>query len=445
MAQDTDTSAIKAPAFYFLSDLHLGGEGLKENFVCEEELLGFLGEVQSVPGAVIVLLGDLFDFWQLDGTPAENLRHVRDKFPRLFETFKELSASHRVLLFAGNHDREAHYAEAVQAKLREYGIHTLKADSLRAELTDDGHTRLRIYAEHGHQADPYNTYEYPDQFAETPFGEHLMRLFINPLKQMATESKTPWLSDVDNVIPLAALPFWLMSKYFYHEAGFWLKVLILPCAILFGLTKIALILLILQAVGVNVAQYGIPYIPRPVLIALLGFLGLDLSIILLLVFLWVLRRDALKTLKRWGVRDLDSILRQRANAAERRAARILEESGDDLYVFGHTHARLLKSLPNGKAWANTGTWIRRMHRVAAWFHLPPVFVPVHEPTYVRVTPHEQGARVELRVRGKPFRPSLAWLERLAILGRKRPKPSDQKDALLEQILVRPSGERQETS
>lgn len=56
-----------------------------------------------------------------------------------------------------------------------------------------------------------------------------------------------------------------------------------------------------------------------------------------------------------------------------------------------------------------------------------------------MTACHDGARVELRVRGKEFRPKLTWLERLAILGRKRPPSFTEKDTLLEEIVLRPHG------
>lgn len=431
---------LRASTVYVLSDLHIVGEGVKDPFVCERELIEFLGEVRQDDNAMVLFLGDVFDFWQMEGPPAERLRRIIAKHALLFKTIHELSGGHPVKFLPGNHDREAAWDEDVRKILAEYGIETIDDEQILAEVKPtDSDALVRILAEHGHAGDPYNQYAYDPHPAERTFGEHLMRIFINPIKKMEIGREESWLRDIDNVHPLAAVPWWVASKYFYIEAGFWLKALALPAMVLFGITKIGLLLLALQFFGVNLAAWGLPHIPKPLVYTLVGLMGIDAFALALLFVIWGIRRDCLRTLRRWGYEDLDMVVRERQIRIEKRVRHALRESGADLYIFGHTHEESLRMLPGGRVLCNAGTWMKRMHRMKAHFHMPPVFVPGFRLTYVRISPTGKGAKVELHARRKDFAPPLTYLERFALWGRPLPWEPKQTDTLLECMEVLPAG------
>ena len=419
-------------SFHIVSDLHLVGAEVGDPFACEQEFLGLLDAIAAGEETVLVLLGDIFDFWQMTGEPVAKLRRVRESHPLIFTKLQTLSHRHPVIYLPGNHDREASWDEEVVRELADVGIETCLDASVLLELP--GRERsYRIVAEHGHASDPYNHYRHPPHPAEQPFGEHLMQLFINPVKRVKPQVGDQWLRDVDNVHPLAAIPWWVASKYFYREAGFWIKALAVPGALLFTFTKIGLLLLALQFFGVDIADWGLPLLPQPLVYTLLGFLGIDAFGLVLLFLAWLAKRDAMNTLRRWGIDDLDRILRAGELRLERRARQALRENRADLYVFGHTHEEFLRPLGEGRAWCNTGTWMKRLQRVRAWLRLPPVFVPVFRLTYIRVTDTDAaGVSVQLRARGRCHAPRLALLERLAILGR-LPQPEAEEDVLLSSL------------
>lgn len=422
---------VTSKVYYILSDLHIVGEGIKDPFVCEEELISLLDNMEGVEGACLLFLGDLFDFWQMEGEPADRLRAVIEVHKPLFAALRKFGHQHRILYLPGNHDREAAWDVPLRELLSDYAIETIADQQMLAEVETLGNAvPVRILAEHGHAGDPYNQFYHDPHPAERTFGEHLMRLFVNPIKSMEINREESWLRDIDNVHPLAAVPWWVASKYFYLEAGFWLKALALPAMMLFSFTKIGLVVLGLQFFGVNLAAWGVPHIPRPLVYTMVGLMGIDVFALVLLFVLGGIRRDFLRTLRRWGYEDLDMIVRERKIRIEKQVRRALRESGADAYVYGHTHEEELRDLPGGRLLCNTGSWMKRMYRMKAHFHLPPVFVPGFRLTYLRVSGTETGAHFELHVRRKHIDPPLTYLERFALLFKPKPWEPEEEDAVL---------------
>ncbi len=423
---------VAVPRAYFISDLHIALDEGEWRFEPEEELIALLGEISDQPGAALILLGDIFDFWQMDGAPAEKMRRIINAHPRLFSQLHRLAQTHRVLYLPGNHDREALYDPDMRSLLSEHGLQTIDKTQLLAEIGAPGDERvLRVLAEHGHESDPYNQYLHGPHPAERPFAEQVMRLFINPVKRMDIGRDESWLRDIDCVNPLPALPWWLASKYFYIEAAFWIRALAVPLALLFGVTKLGLLLVALPFMGVELTSWGIPRLPVALVYVLLGSLLIDATVIAVALLVWALRRDALKTLHRWGVDDLDAILRRRTILAEERARSELTAADSDLYLCGHSHAAFLQELSPGRLWGNCGTWVKRLFRVPARLHLLPVFVPNYRLTYFVAHAVAGEGRIELRMRRKTCRPNLTFLERFAMLGRK-PRLPKEPDFLLDE-------------
>jgi len=424
---------IEAETVRVISDLHLVGEGAREDFECEAELVSFLESLAGHAGLCLVILGDFFDFWQSEGSPGEKIERIGRRFPRVFAALRALTARGRAVFLPGNHDRDAMYDEAVRTFLAGCGVEVIADEAIEIALA--GMESVRISAEPGHVSDPYNAYAHAPQPAEHPFGEHLMRQFINPLKSVEVRPGESWLREIDNVHPLGAVPWWALSKYFYYEAGWWVKALAVPSALLFGFTKIGLVLLALRYFGVDLQALGVPPIPKPIVYLLLGFLGIDAFVLVLGVFVWLLRRDALGTLKRWGIEDLEGVLRARERQAEARARACLGNTGARLYLHGHTHDPFLRELPGAGAWANSGAWVKRMHRIRPRFYLPPVFVPGFLLTYLSLESRDGVLQVELRARQKAFGPRLTFLGRLAILFRPRPRPLAEPDVRLARLVL----------
>jgi UDP-2,3-diacylglucosamine hydrolase len=83
---------------FFLSDVHLGAHSPEHERKLEHRLLSFLKMVEDEPDAVLIIAGDLFDFWF-------EYRHVvpRKHF-RILGSLALLAQEREVHYMAGNHD-----------------------------------------------------------------------------------------------------------------------------------------------------------------------------------------------------------------------------------------------------------------------------------------------------------------------------------------------------
>lgn len=83
---------------FFLSDFHLGAPGYAESLKREKKIVHFLGQIRD-DAALIVIAGDIFDFW------FEYKTVVPKYYVRLLGKLAEITDSGiPILLFAGNHD-----------------------------------------------------------------------------------------------------------------------------------------------------------------------------------------------------------------------------------------------------------------------------------------------------------------------------------------------------
>ncbi len=83
---------------YFLSDFHLGAPGYIQSLEREKMIVAFLQQIRT-DAALIVIAGDIFDFW------FEYKTVVPKYFVRLLGKLAELTDNGiPIMLFAGNHD-----------------------------------------------------------------------------------------------------------------------------------------------------------------------------------------------------------------------------------------------------------------------------------------------------------------------------------------------------
>ena len=95
-----------ASEYYFLSDLHLGGDGELQQCDFATEFVTFLRELAAKGGDTeLIIGGDMFGFWELttvDGPEKFDVivAHHQAIFDQLRETGKRI----RITLMVGNHD-----------------------------------------------------------------------------------------------------------------------------------------------------------------------------------------------------------------------------------------------------------------------------------------------------------------------------------------------------
>src|SRR5262249_45064728 len=99
-------TARMATTSYFISDLHIGGDGGLSRCDFEEELIGFLQEIAAGPQpAELIIVGDAFGFWELtDRAGVSKLATIALQHPALFRQLRETGERVTITLLPGNHD-----------------------------------------------------------------------------------------------------------------------------------------------------------------------------------------------------------------------------------------------------------------------------------------------------------------------------------------------------
>jgi len=135
---------------FVISDLHIGDGGPRDNFGYKGsnrpgQLMAFLDYVQKESGELIVL-GDLFDFWQ-----ANFSRVLTSDFTnRLIKKLGEMNVTYVI----GNHDIDL--VGFVDQKLLSPALFQSLSAPFSQEIGDK-----TFYFMHGHEVDPYNNDDVP--------------------------------------------------------------------------------------------------------------------------------------------------------------------------------------------------------------------------------------------------------------------------------------------
>jgi UDP-2,3-diacylglucosamine pyrophosphatase LpxH len=102
--------------YYFISDLHIGGDEALGVCDYEKELIEFLkGLAAQQEDAELLIIGDIFGMWEFtDIEGPEKLRTLIRQFPNIFEAFRTIGGTVKITMLPGNHDYEiACYPEFV--------------------------------------------------------------------------------------------------------------------------------------------------------------------------------------------------------------------------------------------------------------------------------------------------------------------------------------------
>ena len=397
--------------YYFISDLHIGGDEALGECDFEPELIGFLdslaGKQEDDPELVIV--GDGFGLWeftQVDGS--EKLDVLFSQFPAIFDAFKRAGETIRITLLPGNHDYELACYPMMVAQLAAYNIHLEQTSSITRELE----TR-RLWIEHGNQYDSVNRMpDYGNPHAQ-PIGYYITSNMVGGAGQLSARGRFNWLKDIQSVYPTEDVPHWVWSNYFYKEMSPLLRWIALPFLLLFGLTVFVLIGAVLESGGITDSNV---FLHNRVLESL-GFLGGLLQFILtinavilalalvLAVPLYFVIRDLKRTAKRFGLSLDPSELtgEKEEDYIEAAKAVFRADPAVAVFIYGHTHTPSVRHV-QGNAVVNTGTWIKQFERVRPRLGLlPQVYVPRYCINYFRI--HEANGEVVIAYQKIPKQPA----------------------------------------
>ena len=133
--------------YFFVSDLHIGGDEQLNILDFEEEFVEFLKSLETRENDTeLVIIGDAFGLWEF--TTAEGVEKfdlLVGDHAQLFEQFRATGERLKITLIPGNHDYELACYPGFVERLAEYGI------ALEKKVA-----RKKFWIEHGMQRDPSN-------------------------------------------------------------------------------------------------------------------------------------------------------------------------------------------------------------------------------------------------------------------------------------------------
>jgi len=414
--------------FYFISDLHFGGDGDLMKCDYTDEMVAFLKKLENEDKQTeLIIVGDAFGFWELttvEGT--EKLDEIVKHHQEIFEQFKITGEKIQITLMVGNHDYDlACYREYFE-KLKAFNI---SLDTSVSLIRDVG--EKQIWIEHGQQLDEFNASpDYGNPYAQ-PIGYYMTEQTVAGASKYSVFGTTDWLKDIRSV-DVRQLPDWLISNYFYNEMSTVLRWVLVPFLALLTITILALIAQGLKAIGIFDANY---LLNNP-LTRSLGIFGniLQTIIFVSMVFwffifavsipLFFIYRDIRKMLMRMQIlpETNDVSLYVPDAGYKEHAKKIFDENPQiAAYIYGHTHDAYLEE-ENGRAILNTGTWLKLLKRIPVTFgYLPAVYFPTFRLNYFKI--YVEGDKVAIEYVEIPKTPEqeLSLFQRLLIFN-KTPEP-----------------------
>jgi UDP-2,3-diacylglucosamine pyrophosphatase LpxH len=411
--------------YYFVSDLHFGGDGSLQICDYTEEFVAFLQKLAKKKNEIeLIIAGDTFGFWELttvQGT--EQLDEIIKYHTAIFEQFR-LTGEHIIMtMMVGNHDYDLACYPEFTDKLKNYNI---RLDTSLALIREMG--GRKIWIEHGQQIDPYNASTDYGNIHAQPAGYFITETLVAGASKYSVFGATDWLKDIRSV-DVRRIPDWLISNYFYNEMNLFLRWLLVPFLLLLTVTAFALIAQLLKYVGI----FDVNILLENVVTKWLGLFGDILRWIItasmavwFFVFavslpLYFIYGDIRRTLLRMQIFPAykSAPTNEANNIYLARARAVFAENPDVCaYIFGHTHdAFLVKE--NGRAIINTGTWLKILKRVSVRFGLlPAVYYPTFRLNYFKIYAEEEKIVIKYVEIPKEPTEKLTLLQRFLILGRK---------------------------
>jgi len=414
--------------FYFVSDLHFGGDG--QLMVCDftEEFVTFLQKLaQKDKETELIIAGDTFGFWELttvQGTAQIN--EIIKYHAEIFEQLKLTGERIQITMMVGNHDYDLACDPQNAEILANYNITLDTSLFLIREIGDK-----KIFIEHGQQVDPYNAATEYGNIRVLPLGYFITEALVSGASKYSVFGRSDWLKDIRSV-DVRQIPDWLVSNYFYNEMNIVLRWFLLPFLLLLTITAFALVGQLLKYLHI----FDVNYLLDNPLFRALGLFGDVLSWIVFIsmlvwffifvvsVPLYFIYRDIRGTLFRMQI--FPSFKSAPTNEANNiylnRAREVFAETPEICaYIFGHTHdAFLVKE--TGRVIINTGTWLKILRRVSVRFGLlPGVYYPTFRLNYFKIYNESEKIVVNYMEIPKKNVEKLTLLQRFVIFGRKPDK------------------------
>ena len=411
--------------FYFVSDLHFGGDGSLMECDFEEEFIAFLRELAGKDKETeLIIAGDTFGFWELTSVQGtQQLVEIIKYHERIFEQLKITGEKIQITLMVGNHDYDLACDPWYIEKFKHYNINLDISLTVIREIGG-----RKIWIEHGQQVDPYNAASEYGNIHALPLGYFITESLVSGASKYSVFGRSNWLKDIRSV-DVRQIPDWLISNYFYQEMNLFLRWLIMPFLLLLTATVFALVAQLLKVLGI----FDVNYLIENPFIRWLGLFGDVLSwtitismivwffILVIAIPLYFIYRDVRGTLRRMQIFPLfkSAPTEEATNIYLNRAREVFGLNPEvAVYLFGHTHdAFLVKE--EARAIINTGTWLKILRRVSVRFGLlPGIYYPIFRLNYFKIYGAEEKIIIDYIEIPKEPKEKLTLLQRFLIIGRK---------------------------
>jgi UDP-2,3-diacylglucosamine pyrophosphatase LpxH len=408
--------------YYFISDLHIGGDGTLDECDFEEELIAFLRRLADDPRpAELIIIGDAFGLWEMTQvTDDTKIQRIARTHPELFEQFRETGRRIRITLLPGNHDYELACVPSYKDELAEFNIRLEPQIHITREVA--GRT---LWIEHGNQHDKFNAFpDFGNRYG-MPSGYFITASTVAAAGRSAQRGRSPWLNDLESVYPNEEIPFWMWSNYFYKEMGPLLRWCLVPFLLLLSISAMVWVGQSLEDAGtLHTAIFRVSPgknfgVPGRLLDWIIWVDTTVISLLLILAIpLYLLARDIRGTFRRYGIETREGLKLEKDTAYVAAAKSVFERHpAVVLYIYGHTHIPSMREV-GSRYVINTGTWLKRLDRVRANLRLvPDVYVPSYRLNWFTVKQGTGGIHVSYQVLPKEAEDDLSWLEKLMIVGR----------------------------
>ena len=221
-----------AKEHYFISDMHMGGDGNLMECDYAEEFVGWLQELEqkASPESELIIMGDTFGLWESTrGEVCGRCQGHHCDPPAHLRSLKRVGEKMQITMMVGNHDYDLACDSGYAPLLAEYNI---KLDTSLTLWREVGSRQICI--EHGQQADTFNAApDWGNRFA-LPVGFFITETAVSGASKYSVHGATAWLKDIRSVGTMQ-IPDWIFSNYFYREMRRPLRWLLIPFLLLIGL------------------------------------------------------------------------------------------------------------------------------------------------------------------------------------------------------------------
>ena len=254
MQSDQPMQQATVRKYYFVSDLHMGGDGQLQHCDYTAEFIAFLKELEKEgPDTELLIVGDTFGFWELTLVRGvEKLDHIIAAHQAIFDQLRATGARIKVTMMVGNHDYDLACDSGLRGQTTSTTTFIWTPSLVLIRTVGD----KKIWIEHGQQRDEFNAFpDYGKPYA-LPVGYFITETFVSGASRHSDFGRGNWLKDIRSVGTMQ-IPDWVLSNYFYREMSTVLRWVLLPFLLLAGVTVLAIAGEMLRVAGHLRLQYHV--------------------------------------------------------------------------------------------------------------------------------------------------------------------------------------------